>query len=33
MDYMTIGLTVAAIIVGILYMQRRRSRLSRDERE
>jgi hypothetical protein len=33
MDYTTIGLTVAAIIVGILYMQRRRARLSRDERE
>jgi uncharacterized membrane protein YciS (DUF1049 family) len=33
MDYMTIGLTVGAIIVGILYMQRRRARLSRDERD
>jgi hypothetical protein len=33
MDYTTIGLTVAAIIVGILYMQRRRARLSRDERD
>jgi hypothetical protein len=33
MDYTTIGLLVAAIIVGILYMQRRRARLSRDERE
>jgi hypothetical protein len=33
MDYTTIGLFVAAIIVGILYMQRRRARLSRDERE
>jgi hypothetical protein len=33
MDFTTIGLTVAAIIVGILYMQRRRARLSRDERD
>ena len=27
MDTTTIGLTVAAIIVGILYLQRRRARL------
>jgi hypothetical protein len=33
MDYTGIVLTVAAIVVGILYMQRRRARLSRDERE
>jgi hypothetical protein len=33
MDYTTMGLTVAAVIVGLLYMQRRRARLSRDERD
>jgi hypothetical protein len=33
MDYTGIVLTVAAIIVGLLYLQRRRSRLSRDERD
>jgi hypothetical protein len=33
MDYTGIGLAVAAIIVGILYMQRRRARLSREERD
>ena len=31
MDYTTIGLAVAALVVGILYMARRRARLSRDE--
>jgi hypothetical protein len=31
MDMTTIGLTVSAIIVGILYMQRRRARLSRED--
>jgi hypothetical protein len=33
MDYTLMGLTVAAIIVGILYMQRRRARLNRDDRD
>lgn len=33
MDYTTIGLTVAAFIVGLLYLQRRRARLSREERD
>jgi hypothetical protein len=31
MDITTIVLVVAALIVGILYMQRRRSRLSHEE--
>jgi len=31
MDITTIVLIVAAMIVGIAYMQRRRARLSRDE--
>jgi len=31
MDFTTIGLTVAALVVGMLYMQRRRARLSRDD--
>jgi hypothetical protein len=31
MDFTTIGLTGAAIIVGILYLQRRRARLSRED--
>ena len=31
MNVTTIGLVVAAMIVGILYMQRRRARLSREE--
>jgi hypothetical protein len=31
MDTTTMALTAAAIIVGILYMQRRRARLSREE--
>jgi hypothetical protein len=31
MDFTTIGLTVAALIVGILYMQRRRARLSSED--
>jgi hypothetical protein len=29
----TIVLSIAAIIVGLLYLQRRRARLSRDERD
>jgi hypothetical protein len=29
----TIALSVAAIIVGLLYLQRRRARLSREERD
>jgi hypothetical protein len=33
MDYTPIVLSVVAIIVGLLYLQRRRARLSRDERE
>jgi hypothetical protein len=33
MEYTTMGLTVAAVIVGLLYLQRRRARLSRDERD
>jgi hypothetical protein len=33
MDYTTMGLTVAAVIVGLLYLQRRRARLSKDERD
>jgi uncharacterized membrane protein YciS (DUF1049 family) len=31
MDTTTIGLVVAALVVGVFYMQRRRARLSRDE--
>jgi hypothetical protein len=31
MDFTTIGFTVAALIVGVLYMSRRRARLSRDD--
>ena len=31
MNITTIALTVAAMIVGILYMQRRRARLSRED--
>jgi uncharacterized membrane protein YciS (DUF1049 family) len=31
MNFSAIGLVVAAIIVGILYMQRRRSRLSQED--
>jgi hypothetical protein len=33
MDYTAMILTVAAVIVGLLYLQRRRARLSRDERD
>jgi hypothetical protein len=33
MDYTTMGLTLAAVIVGLLYLQRRRARLSREERD
>jgi hypothetical protein len=33
MNYTGIVLTIAAIIVGLLYLQRRRARLSRDERD
>jgi hypothetical protein len=33
MDYTALALTVAAVVVGLLYMQRRRARLSRDERD
>jgi hypothetical protein len=31
MNFTTIGLAIVAIIVGILYMQRRRSRLSHED--
>jgi hypothetical protein len=31
MNYSTIVLTIAAIVVGILYLQRRRARLSRED--
>ena len=31
MDTTTIGLVVAALVIGVLYMQRRRARLSREE--
>jgi hypothetical protein len=31
MDYSTIGLAVAAIVVGIVYLQRRRARLSQED--
>jgi hypothetical protein len=31
MDTTTIGLVVAALVVGVLYMQRRRARLSSEE--
>jgi hypothetical protein len=31
MDYTAIGLIAAALVAGILYMQRRRARLRRDD--
>ena len=31
MDFTTIGLVVGALFVGILYMQRRRARLTRED--
>ncbi len=31
MNFTTVGLIVAALIVGILYMQRRRARLSLED--
>jgi hypothetical protein len=31
MDTTTIGLAVAALVIGVLYMQRRRARLSRED--
>jgi hypothetical protein len=31
MDLTTLALAAAAIVVGILYMQRRRARLSRED--
>ena len=31
MDFSTMALTVTALIFGVLYMQRRRARLSREE--
>ena len=31
MDTTTIGLVVTALVVAVLYMQRRRARLSREE--
>lgn len=33
MDYTALILTAAAVIVGVLYLQRRRARLSREERD
>ena len=33
MDYTALILTAAAVIVGVLYMQRRRARLSREDRD
>jgi hypothetical protein len=33
MEYSTIVLTVAAVIVGLLYLQRRKARLSREDRD
>ena len=33
MDYTGMILTVAAVVIGLLYLQRRRARLSRDERD
>jgi hypothetical protein len=33
MDITVMIITVAAVIVGVLYLQRRRARLSRDERD
>jgi uncharacterized membrane protein YciS (DUF1049 family) len=31
MDFTTVGLAVGALVVGILYMQRRRARLSQED--
>jgi hypothetical protein len=31
LDFTTIGFTVAALIVGVLYMSRRRARLSSED--
>jgi hypothetical protein len=31
MDFTTIGLTIGAMVLGIVYMQRRRARLSRED--
>ena len=31
MSFSTIGLAIAAMVVGIFYMQRRRARLSRED--
>ena len=31
MDFTTIGLVIGAMVLGLVYMQRRRARLSRDE--
>jgi hypothetical protein len=33
MNLTTLILTIAAVVVGLLYLQRRRARLSRDERD
>ncbi len=33
MEFTTMGLTIAAVIVGLLYLQRRRARLSREDRD
>jgi hypothetical protein len=31
MDFTTLGLAAGAVIMGILYMQRRRARLARED--
>ena len=31
MDFTTVGLAIGALVVGILYMQRRRARLSQED--
>ena len=31
MDINTIGLTIGAVVLGLVYMQRRRARLSRED--
>jgi hypothetical protein len=33
MDLTTVALAVATVIVGLLYLQRRRARLSREDRD
>jgi hypothetical protein len=33
MDVTTVVLAIATVVVGLLYLQRRRARLSREERD